>query len=90
MTDVVHVPEESRFEVREGDLTAVLVYEVEDGRAALLHTVVPGALEGRGVGSALAERAVAWAVDEGLEVEPVCTFVAGWLARHPEALPGSP
>jgi uncharacterized protein len=88
VSDVVHVPEESRFEVLEDDRRAVLTYEVADGSVAFLHTVVPSAMEGRGVGSALAEAGVAWAVQEGLQVEPVCTFVAGWLERHPEALPG--
>jgi uncharacterized protein len=89
MPDVVHAPERSLFEVREDGATAVLAYEVEDGRAALLHTVVPSQLEGRGLGSALAEAAVGWAAQEGLQVDAVCTFVAAWLERHPEARPDS-
>jgi uncharacterized protein len=89
---VVHVPERSRFEVVEAGSTAVLTYERAEAadqggrpRVALLHTVVPAELEGRGTGSRLAAAAVRWAQDEGLEVEPVCSFVAGWLERHPEA-----
>ena len=85
-SDVVHAPERSRFELTEGGSTAVLTYEEGDDDVALLHTVVPPELEGQGVGSRLAESAVRWAVAEGREVVPVCSFVQGWLERHPEAL----
>ncbi len=84
--DVVHVPGESRFEVAGEPEPAVLVYEKGAGEVALLHTIVPVEMEGDGVGSRLAEAAVHWARSEQLEVVPVCSFVQGWLARHPEAL----
>ncbi len=91
-TGVVHVPDQNRFELRDGaDADAevsVLTYERSEGEVRFLHTVVPPELEGRGVGSRLAERAVAWAREEGLEVVPVCSFVQSWLQRHPEALQG--
>ena len=84
--DIVHVPEQSRFELAGSTEPAVLVYEKGDGQVALLHTVVPVELEGQGVGSRLAEAAVGWARAEQLEVVPVCSFVRAWLKRHPEAL----
>ena len=83
--DVAHLPEQSRFEVAAEPEPAVLVYERGDGDVALLHTVVPVALEGQGVGSRLVATALAWARDEGLEVVPVCSFVQTYLERHPEA-----
>ena len=86
--DVVHVPEQSRFQIGEGDEPAVLVYELGDGDVSLLHTVVPRALEGQGLGGRLAEAAVAWAREQELEVVPVCSFVQSWLMRHPDALTG--
>jgi predicted GNAT family acetyltransferase len=86
--DVVHVPEQSRFQIGEGDEPAVLVYELGDGDVALLHTVVPQSLEGQGLGSDLAEAAVAWAREQRLEVVPVCSFVQAWLERHQDALSG--
>jgi predicted GNAT family acetyltransferase len=85
-SDVVHVPDRSRFELTSDGATAVLTYEEGDGAVSFLHTVVPPELEGGGVGSRLAEAAVSWAVGGGREVVPVCTFVRGWLERHPEAL----
>jgi predicted GNAT family acetyltransferase len=86
--DVVHVPEQSRFQIGEGDEPAVLVYELGDGDVALLHTVVPQSLEGQGLGSDLAEAAVAWAREQRLQVVPVCSFVQAWLERHQDALSG--
>ena len=85
-SDVVHAPERSRFELARDGHTAVLTYEEGDGDVALLHTVVPPELEGGGVGSQLAQSAVRWAREQGLEVVPVCSFVRSWLERHPEAL----
>lgn len=89
MSDVVHSEDRSRFEVHEDGRTAVLTYQRTDDGVAFLHTVVPEELGGRGIGGRLAEAGVAWAVGQGLAVTPVCSFVQGWLTRHPEALAGS-
>lgn len=85
-SDVVHVPEQSRFELTADGRTAVLVYERGERDVALLHTVVPPELEGQGVGGRLAETAVRWVTGQHLQVVAVCSFVQGWLARHPDAL----
>jgi predicted GNAT family acetyltransferase len=85
MSDVVHVPARSRFELTVDGAVAVLTYEEGEQDVALVHTVVPGELEGQGIGSRLVEAAVGWAREQQLEVVPVCSFVQDWLARHPEA-----
>jgi predicted GNAT family acetyltransferase len=84
--DVVHVPEQSRFEIAGEPEPAVLVDEKRDGEVALLHTVVPVEMEGHGTGSRLAEAAVHWARSEQLDVVPVSSFVQAWMKRHPEPL----
>lgn len=84
MTEVVHAPARSRFELAVDGEVAVLTYEEGESDVALLHTVVPPALEGEGVGSRLAEAAVSWAREQQLEVVPVCSFVRAWLERHPQ------
>ena len=48
------------------------------------HTLVPEALEGRGIAKAMAEAALGFARERGLKVMPTCTFFAGYIARHPE------
>ena len=79
MTDVTHVPEQSRFESG----AAYLTYREADGRFDLQHTIVPEELGGQGVGGALVQAAVAYAREAGLELVVTCPFARKWLAKHP-------
>jgi predicted GNAT family acetyltransferase len=80
--DVVHHPEQSRFEAEVDGDVAFLTYERGEGVAVMTHTVVPRQLEGRGIAGELATTAVAWARGEGLEIDPQCSYVRGWLAKN--------
>jgi len=80
--DVVHRPEQSRFEAEVAGGTAFLSYERAGSTAVLTHTIVPPEAEGHGVGAHLAQAAVTWAREEGLEVDPQCSYVRSWLAKH--------
>ena len=85
MSEVKDNPAASRFEMRSGDSTAFVEYRrAGDGRIALLHTEVPEALSGQGVGSKLVGGTLAAVRAEGLKVVPRCEFVAAYVARHPE------
>ncbi len=81
---VVHNPEAGRFEIEiEGQL-AILKYEMQPGKMVCTHTEVPEALGGRGLGSRLAKAALEHARQNGLKVWPLCSFVAGYIQKHPE------
>lgn len=82
--EVVHEPEESRFAVHAAGHTAVLEYQRVGERVVMPHTVVPGPLEGRGIGGRLARTALEWAGQENLRVVPLCPFVRAYIRRHPE------
>jgi predicted GNAT family acetyltransferase len=75
----------SRFEVETDGQLAQLVYRLRAGRLVLVHTEVPQALAGRGIGSLLVAAAVDRAEREELTVVPLCPFARGWLQRHPDA-----
>jgi predicted GNAT family acetyltransferase len=77
-------PAEDRFEAEMDGATAILTYSMDNDMLVLTHTVVPGELEGRGIGSALVRAALAAARDRGLKVVPICSFVADYMRRHPE------
>lgn len=86
MTETVRDnPALSRFELGEGDALAVAHYRIADGAMIFTHTEVPRHLRGQGV----ATRLIAGALDavraRGLRIVPLCSFVADYLERHPEA-----
>ena len=80
--DVVHRPEQSRFEAEVEGGVAFLSYERAGGTAVMTHTIVPRELEGRGIAGHLAQAAVGWARGEGLDIEPQCSYVRSWLQKH--------
>jgi uncharacterized protein len=81
---VVDVTDEGRFELRSDGHTAELVYRVDGTYLVLVHTEVPGALEGQGVGGRLVRAALDRAARDGLTIVPLCPFARGWLQRHPD------
>lgn len=58
-------------------------YQIEGDRIVFTHTLVPKAIEGRGVGSKLIRAALDGARDRGLKVVPQCSFVRAYIDRHP-------
>jgi predicted GNAT family acetyltransferase/glutaredoxin len=83
--EVVNVPDERRYELRlHGRLIGLAAYRRRDGRIAFTHTEVDESLEGRGFGSRLAEAALDDAARQGLEVVPLCPFIAYYIEQHPE------
>jgi predicted GNAT family acetyltransferase/glutaredoxin len=86
--EVVNVPEENRYELRlDGRLIGVAAYHRRNGRIAFTHTEVDESCEGRGFGSKLASAALEDAERNGLEVVPLCPFIASYIKRHPEYEP---
>jgi hypothetical protein len=83
--EIVDNPTESRFEVTIDGHRAELVYHRSGRRLVLVHTEVPDALEGRGVGGRLVAFAVDRAAEQGSVVVPRCPFARSWLERHPDA-----
>lgn len=76
----------NRFEVSLNGEVAVVEYRREGGRIVFTHTEVPDSMEGKGVARALVITALDFARSEKLEVAPECSFVAGYIKRHPEYL----
>jgi len=77
--------DETRFEFRAGGQVAELTYRRNGNRLVLIHTEVPEALEGQGIGGRLVSAAVDRAASQGLTLVPLCPFARGWLQRHPDA-----
>ena len=85
MSEVRDNPALGRFEVASGGAVAFVEYDrAGGGRIALLHTEVPEALSGQGVGSKLVRGVLDAVRTERLRVVPRCEFVAAYVERHPE------
>jgi predicted GNAT family acetyltransferase len=75
----------SRYELAVDGAVAVLDYKDSPlGHRLLIHTEVPDALQGRGIGSELVEGVLAQARADRRRVVPVCGFVKSFIERHPE------
>jgi predicted GNAT family acetyltransferase len=89
MTDVTisHHPESGHFIAKiDGEGAGYIEYKRRGSDIAILHTIVDPAFEGHGVGSALAQVALATARREGWGVLPYCPFIQSYILRHPSEL----
>jgi predicted GNAT family acetyltransferase len=76
----------NRFELPIDGQTAFLAYVRTADAIRLVHTEVPPAFRGRGVGERLVSGALTLARAEGLRVVPECSFVRAYVRKHPEAI----
>lgn len=77
---------EDRYEAYvDGSLAGYAEYRLDDGIIEFTHTVVDDDFEGQGVGSSLARDALDDVrADGSREVKASCTFIAGWIEKHPD------
>lgn len=73
-----------RYELHIEGQTAVVVYNLSGKNLMITETLVPEALEGRGIASRLAKHVIADAQARGLVILPVCPFFAGYFQKHAE------
>jgi predicted GNAT family acetyltransferase len=73
-----------RFELDVDGATAFSEYRRSSGVLTIMHTEVPPALNGKGVGSRLARGLLDLARAEGARVKPLCPFLRSYIAKHPE------
>ena len=81
---VSHNVPKHRFEVDTPEGVAHLRYIAKGDLLHLVHTEVPTALEGLGIGSSLAHAALEYAKGKALRVVPRCRFVKAYIDEHPE------
>jgi len=91
--EITDNPAESRWELHaDGKLAVFSTYHDtvvsragHDGkRRTFVHTETQDGFEGKGLASQLVRAELEDAQARGLEINPVCPFVRGWLDRHPD------
>ncbi len=81
--DVIHNHEQNRFEVLlEGGSVAELSYTRKPGILSITHSYVPDAARGQGVAARMMRAALEYARRDDLEVAPICSYAAAYLAQH--------
>lgn len=81
---ITHNTARHRFELTRDGLTAYVEYLPTPDGMNLIHTIVPAALEGQGIGSSLARYALDYARAENRKVVPSCSFIRRFIGKHPE------
>jgi uncharacterized protein len=83
MVDATDNPAHHRYEMIVDGETAYVTYVRHGDRITLVHTEVPKALGGRGIGTALATSVLDDIRRRGLRVVAECEFIEGFIKRHP-------
>ena len=73
-----------RYELDVEGQTAIVAYNLTGPNLMITETLVPTALEGRGIASRMARHVVDDARARGLVILPVCTFFGHFFQKHPE------
>ena len=82
---VTDVPESDRFEIRDGDrVLGMAAYQRRGDTLVFTHTEVDPDVGQSGLGSTLVRAALDEVRSRGGSVVPRCSFVAGWIERHPD------
>ena len=84
MTDVRDNPALHRFEMDTEAGPAIVSYRRDGKVLKLIHTEVPEAMAGKGVGSRLAQGVLNLIRASGDTIVPLCDFMRGYIGRHPE------
>jgi predicted GNAT family acetyltransferase len=73
-----------RFDLEVPGGVAFATYRGAPGVVTILHTEVPQALSGKGLGSELAKGLLDVIRGRGEKVIPRCKFLAAFIGKHPE------
>ena len=77
--------DKKQFEMKVDDhLVRIEFIKTNQGVMYLVHTEVPPALEGKGIGQKIVKDALEYLRENNLKLAPLCPFVAAYLKRHPE------
>lgn len=73
-----------QFELKIDGVTSVIEYKLSGKRIFLMHTTVPKSLEGKGVGTAILEKALHYIDEHQLRLIPLCSATKDYIKVHPE------
>jgi len=68
------------------EIVGELTYFLEDGEAVIIidHTWIEPTHRGKGIGDLLVIKAIDYARENQLKINPTCSFVVRFFGKHPE------
>ena len=84
MTTIRHDAAHHRFTTEVDGHHAYVEYVPGTSAIAITHTIVTDAIGGRGIASELVRAVALHARNEGLRIDPQCSYADAWLRRHKE------
>lgn len=82
--EVKHDASRQEFYVELEGHRAHVAYQIHDEGLDIRHTIVPEAIGGKGIASALVKAAYDYGRCKGLKAIATCSYTVVWLQRHPE------
>ena len=82
--EVKHDVSRQEFYVELEGHRAHVAYQIHDEGLDIRHTIVPEAIGGKGIASALVKAAYDYGRCKGLKAIATCSYAVVWLQRHPE------
>lgn len=86
--DVIQESDKNRFIINFDGKLSTLDYGINDGKMLFFSTHVHPEQEGKGIASALTERALAYAIENNLKIVPLCAFTKAYILRHNDKYKG--
>lgn len=84
-TSIEHNESSARYEIYvDGELAGFTQARPDGDVVVMDHTVVDEKFSGRGLGGELVGAALADIRSSGRQVRPTCSYVQGYLGKHPE------
>lgn len=83
-SDITHNTAAKRFETTIDGKTGYISYQERGDTLVYDHTIVPQALGGQGIGTALVKHALDYARAHNKKVVPQCSFVSAYINKHPD------
>jgi predicted GNAT family acetyltransferase len=78
-------PAQHRFELPlDGDAIAAAYYRIVNDRLLIVHTEVPRAFSGKGIGTEMMKGVGERLRESGRKAAPVCSFAVRFFNEHPE------
>jgi predicted GNAT family acetyltransferase len=81
MTNLIDNKTDSRYELLTDGHLSVADYRLEGSTLAITRVMVPEALRGRGIAAQVMDGVVADAAARGLQINPLCSYAASYMAR---------